>query len=40
MPGKVRIHVDVDVTGHYLFRVRSGMREITTSVNPDLVASF
>jgi hypothetical protein len=40
MPGEVRIHVDVDATGHYVFRVRSGKREITTSVNPDLAASF
>ena len=40
MPGEVRIHVDVDATGHYEFRVRSGTGEITTSVNPDLAASF
>lgn len=40
MPGDVHIHVDVDATGHYRFRVRSGRREITTSVNPDLAASF
>jgi hypothetical protein len=40
MPGQVRIHVDVDATGHYRFQVRSGTHEITTSVNPDLAASF
>ena len=40
MPSEVRIHVDVDDTEHYGFQVRSGAREITTSVNPDLAASF
>jgi len=40
MPGEVRIHVDVDATGQYAFRVRSGTSEITSSVNPDLAASF
>jgi tetratricopeptide (TPR) repeat protein len=40
MPGEVRIHVDVDATGQYAFRVRSGKREIATSVNPDIAASF
>jgi tetratricopeptide (TPR) repeat protein len=40
MPGEVSIHVDVDATGRYAFRLRSGTREITTSVNPDLAASF
>jgi hypothetical protein len=40
MPREVRIHVDVDATGHYGFRVRSGTGEIATSVNPDLAASF
>ena len=40
MPCEVRIHVDVDATGHYVFRMRSGRREITTSVDPDLAASF
>ena len=37
MPREVRIHVDVDGTGHYTFRVRSGRREITTTVNPGWV---
>jgi hypothetical protein len=37
---QVRIHIDVDATGHYVFRVRSGTGEITGSVNPDLAASF
>ena len=40
MPSEVRIHVDVDATGHYRFRVRSGTHEITTSIKPDLAASF
>ena len=40
MPGEVRIHVDVDASGRYRFRLRSGTREITTSVNPNLAASF
>jgi tetratricopeptide (TPR) repeat protein len=40
MPGEVRIHVDVDAARNYRFQVRSGTREITTSVNPDLAASF
>jgi tetratricopeptide (TPR) repeat protein len=40
MPDEVRLHVDVNPTGHYVFRVRSGRREITTSVDPDLAASF
>ena len=40
MPSEIRIHVDVDATGHYRFRVRSGRHEITASVNPDLAASF
>jgi tetratricopeptide (TPR) repeat protein len=40
MPGGIRIHVDVDAMGHFRFRLRSGTREITTSVNPDLAASF
>jgi tetratricopeptide (TPR) repeat protein len=40
MPCEIRIHVDVDATGHYRFRVGSSRREITTCVNPDLAASF
>ncbi len=40
MPCEVRIHVDVDATGHYVFRMRSGRREIKTSVALDLAASF
>ncbi len=40
MPGEVRIHVDVDATGDYMFRVRSGRRGITSSISPDLAASF
>lgn len=40
MPGDIRIDVDVDATGEYVFRVHSGRREITTSINPDLAASF
>jgi hypothetical protein len=40
MRGEVRIHVDVDATGEYVFRVRSGGREVTTSINSDLAASF
>jgi tetratricopeptide (TPR) repeat protein len=40
MPRELRIHVDVDATGRYEFRMRSGRREVTTSVNPDLAASF
>src|SRR5215472_2508495 len=40
MTSEVRIHVDVDATGHYAFRVRSGTGKITTTVNPDLAASF
>jgi hypothetical protein len=39
MPGEVRIHVDVDAPG-LRFQVRSGTREITTGVDPDLAASF
>ena len=40
MPGEVRIHVDLDGSGRYRFRVRSGRSEITSSVNRDLAASF
>lgn len=40
MPGQVHIHADLNAQGHYVFRVRSGSREITTSVNSDLAASF
>lgn len=40
MPGEVHIHVDVDATGRYQFRVRAGAREITTFVGPDLATSF
>ena len=40
MPAEVSIYVDVDATGHYGFRVRSGTREITTSLNPELATSF
>lgn len=40
MPGDVRIHVNVENEGNYLFLVRSGRREITSSVNPVLAASF
>ncbi len=40
MAGEVSIHVDVDATGHYRFRVRSGTGEITTSIKPDLAASL
>src|SRR5260370_5694098 len=40
MPRELGIHVDVDAAGRYRFRVVSGRREFTTSVNPDLAASF
>lgn len=40
MPGEVRFHVDVDATGRFEFRMRSGRHEVTSSVNPDLAASF
>jgi hypothetical protein len=40
MQGEIRIHVDAEATGHYVFRVRSGRREIRSSANPDLAASF
>ena len=40
MPRELRIHVDVDAAGLYEFRMRSGRREVTTGVNPDLAASF
>jgi hypothetical protein len=40
MPTEVRIQVDVDATGQYGFQVRSDTRQIRTSVNPDLAASF
>lgn len=40
MPGEVRIHVDIDATGQYVFTVSSGRREIMTSVNPNLASSF
>ena len=40
MRGDVRIQVDVDDASHYRFRVRSGAREITTEVDPDLASSF
>src|SRR6267154_3682353 len=40
MPRELHIHVDVDATGRYEFRIRSGRREVATSVNPDLAASF
>jgi tetratricopeptide (TPR) repeat protein len=40
MAAEVRIHVDVDAAGRYEFQMRSGRREFTTSVNPDLAASF
>lgn len=40
MPGEVRIHVSVDAAGRYEFRMSSGRREVTSSVNPDLAASF
>jgi hypothetical protein len=40
MPGDLRIHVDVDSAGHYEFRMRFGRRKATTSIIPDLAASF
>ena len=40
MPGRIQIHVDVDAAEQYRFRLRSGRREVTTTVNPDLAASF
>lgn len=40
MTSEVRIHVDVGAAGQYGFRVCCGRGEITTSVNPDLAASF
>jgi tetratricopeptide (TPR) repeat protein len=40
MPRELSIHVDVDSAGRYEFRMRSGRREVTTRVNPDLAASF
>jgi len=40
MPRELRIHVDVDSAGRYEFRMRAGRREVTTSANPDLAASF
>jgi hypothetical protein len=40
MRGDVHIYIDVDQTGHYRFRVRSGKRQIETTVNPDIAASF
>jgi tetratricopeptide (TPR) repeat protein len=40
MPRELRIHVDLNAAGRYEFRMRSGRREVTTSVNPDLAASF
>ena len=35
MPGDVTIHINVDASGHYGFRVRSGRSEITSTVSPD-----
>ena len=40
MAADLRIYVDVDAAGRYEFRMRSGSREVTSSVNPDLAASF
>jgi hypothetical protein len=40
MPRELFIHVDVDAAGRYEFRMRSGRSEVTTSVDPDLAASF
>lgn len=40
MPRDLGIYVDVNAAGHYEFRMRSGRREVTTAVNPDLAASF
>lgn len=31
---------NIDAAGHYVFRVRSGKRDIATSANRDLAASF
>lgn len=40
MLGGLRIHVDVDDTGRYRFRVRADTAEIATEVTADLAASF
>jgi tetratricopeptide (TPR) repeat protein len=37
---EVAIHIDVDAAGTYQFRMRSGGRDIATSVSPALAASF
>jgi hypothetical protein len=36
----LRIHADVNATGHYSFRVQPATREFTTTVDPDLATSF
>lgn len=40
MAAEVRINVDVDAAGRYIFSVDSGRREIRTRVNADIATSF
>ena len=37
---EVAIHINIDATGAFQFRVRFGRRELKTNISPDLAASF